>query len=252
MSNMKKYFLLVLLFISFSGYAQNTLNNYKYVLVPERFNFLKEADQYGLNSQAKTNLEEKGFTVYFDNSELPSEIANNRCSALVLEVLEKNSMFSTNLTLVLKDCKGNVLFKGKEGKSREKEYRLAYNFSLKAAFTSLNEFQYAYNGAVIAAEPQAVPQTVPVATIQPAIKAAVAESAAPAAATLYAQPTAIGFQLVDATPKIILTLSKTSVENYFIAAKGNYHGIVFKKNESWVFEYYDNNKLMAEVLSIKF
>lgn len=251
---MKNYLFIVLLFVSFSGFGQHTLNHYKYVLVPEKFNFLKEKNQYDLNMQAMSLLENKGFLVYYDNSQLPSAIANNRCQALFLELLEKNSMFSTNLTIILKDCKGNEIFKGKEGKSREKEYKVSYNFALREAFKSLNEMNYSYQEPPAAQEQ--VPAAIVPATTVPAIAAApqasAVETGGQSLATLYAQPTATGFQLVDASPKIILSLFKTSVENYFIAQKGTTNGIVFNRNNNWILEYYDNGKLMAETLTIKF
>jgi len=264
---MKRYILLFLLFISFSGYAQNTINNYKYVLVPEKFGFLKENDQYRLNTLTKFLLQDKGFTPYFDNSELPTEISNNKCSALYVEILEKNGMFTTNLTLLLKDCKGNIIFKSKEGKSREKEFKTSYNLALRDAFTSLNDVAYVYNGTSnvqdqqtaatsTAAVPVSITATVPVsaAVIAPASPPAakVIETAVQPAGTLYAQPTTNGYQLIDTTPKKVLTLSRTSVQDYFIADNGTSNGIVLKKNGDWFFEYYKDDKLMAEKLLIKF
>ncbi|AMQ01551.1 hypothetical protein AY601_4722 [Pedobacter cryoconitis] len=260
---MKRYILLLLLFISYSGYAQNTINNYKYVLVPEKFSFLKEQDQYRLNTLAKFLLAEKGFDAYFDNFELPTEIANNKCDALHVEVLEKNGMFTTNLTLLLKDCKGNIIFKSKQGKSREKEYKTSYNLALRDAFTSLDEVKYAYNGTVNSQDQQVATTTTavtaPVVTATAPVSAAVATAAKPvqvetnqAAGTLYAQPTASGYQLIDTTPKKVLTLLRTSVQDYFIADNGTANGIVLKKSGEWFFEYYKDSKLMAEKLLIKF
>ena len=295
---MKRYVLLFLLISSFSVYAQNTINNYKYVVVPEKFSFLKQNDQYGLNSLTKALLADKGFTVYLDNSELPSEIANNKCQALNAEVLEKSSMFTTSLTLLLKDCQGNIVFKSKEGKSREKEYRVSYNLALREAFTSLDGVTYAYNGATNAQPIQpTVTATSPVATVSTSnqattVPSAAAVSAAPAVATtvpatvntttkavvvspsaavstipekpaqaettnqpagtLYAQAIANGYQLIDTTPKIVLTLVKTSVQDYFIANNGTSNGIVLKKNNEWFFEYYKDGKLISEKLLVKF
>jgi len=296
---MKKYILLFLVLLSFSGYAQNTINNYKYVIVPEKFSFLKQVDQYNLNSRAKGLLEDKGFTVYFDNAELPAEIFNNKCSALNFDIVEKNSMFSTNLTIQLKDCRGNVIFTGKQGKSREKEFELSYNLALKDAFSSLNELPYAYTAPANAAaqqtaattnaataasqavvsQPAATSQAVsaspataaqsavanqpvtagqpaaasqPTVVTQPAAAKVIAAEAAQTAGTLYAQPTANGYQLIDTTPKKILTLYKTSADDYFIADNGSANGIVYKRNETWFFEYYKNGKLTAEKLLIKF
>ncbi|MFX1706669.1 hypothetical protein PV783_22055 [Chitinophaga sp. CC14] len=249
---MKRYAFIILLFISFSGYAQNTINNYKYVVIPERFNFSREDNQYGLNTVTKALLEEKGFTVYFDNSEIPKELAGNRCNALNADVVQKKGLFVTNLTLLLKDCKGNVIFKSKEGKSREKEFAASYNLALRDAFTSLNDVPYAYDGTVSEAPQQAVapavaPAPTPAATTTPAV----AETKE-AAGTLYAQATANGYQLIDTSPKKVLTLFKTSVQDYFIADNEASHGIVLKKNGDWYFEYYKDNKLISEKLLIKF
>lgn len=241
---MKKYLSLSLLLLSFSGFAQNTIPtpNYKYILVPEKFSFLKEKNQYSLNTRLKSLLEDKGYIVYLDDADLPTEIANNKCVAMNAELLEKNSMFSTNLTLVLKDCKGNVIVKSKEGKSREKEYKPAYTLALMDAVGSIDEVT-----------PGAAPVTA-VTTVQATtIPSSAAQATATAATgTLYAQPTTTGFQLIDNTPKIVLSLFKTSVADYFIGDNGVAKGIVFKKDNNWVFEYYKNNNLIAESLSIKF
>ncbi|NHA03533.1 hypothetical protein G7092_07000 [Mucilaginibacter sp. HC2] len=265
---MKKYILLSLLFLSFSVYAQNTINNYKYVVVPEKFSFLKQNDQYGLNNLTKALLAEKGFTVYLDNNELPNEIANNKCQALNAEVLEKSSMFTTSLTLLLKDCQGNIVFKSKEGKSREKEYRVSYNLALREAFTSLDGVPYAYNGKTSEQQIQpAVAATTTITTTNAPPKTAIAPPQATAsmvsakaiqmepsqsAGTLYAQVIANGYQLIDTTPKIVLTLLKTSVPDYFIANNGTSNGIVLKKNNDWFFEYYQDGKLISEKLMVKF
>jgi hypothetical protein len=290
---MKRYFLVLLLFLSFSGYSQNTINNYKYVVVPEKFDFLKQKDQYSLNSLTKGLLEYKGFTVYFDNTELPGEVANNRCRALSADLLEKSGMFSTTLTLVLKDCQGNIVFKSKEGTSREKELKIAYNLALRDAFTSLNQVPYAYNGPTnepvqpttatdapaASAKPTVTASTTPVKAtdsvtnkpIHPmittpapvtAVKSSEAALTVPVksmeavsdqpAGTLYAQVIANGYQLIDTTPKIVLTLLKTSAENYFIAGNASVNGIVMKKNGDWFFEYYKDGKLISEKLLVKF
>jgi hypothetical protein len=247
---MKGYLFLVFLLVSYTGYAQNTINNYKYVLVPEKFSFSRDNDQYGLNSLTQSLLEEKGFTVYPDNTAIPKELASNRCNALNAEVVLKKSLFVTNLTLLLKDCSGNIIFKSKEGKSREKEFATSYNLALRDAFSSLNDIPYAYTG-VTHESAQPVAASTPTPAPQPATTTAVPDTKE-AAGTLYAQATANGYQLIDTTPKIVLTLLKTSSQDYFIADNGVSHGIVMKKNGAWYFEYYKDNKLIAEKLLIKF
>ncbi|PUZ23823.1 hypothetical protein GA0116948_108112 [Chitinophaga costaii] len=251
---MKRYVFLFFSLVSLAGHAQQTINDYKYVLIPEKFNFSKENDQYGLNTVTKTMLEEKGFTTYFDNAALPTALAGNRCNALTAEVVQKKGLFVTNLTLLLKDCKGNIIFKSKEGKSREKDYEPAFNLALKDAFTSLDGVPYAYNGTI-----NEVPTAAQTVAVAPAPTAAPAPAVIPAAAvtkdatgTLYAQANANGYQLIDTIPKIVLTLLKTSAQDYFIAEKASAHGIVLKRNGAWYFEYYKDNQLTSEKLLIKF
>lgn len=268
---MKRYVLILFLLLSFSAYSQNTIDNYKYAVVPKRFSFLKQDDQYSLNSLTKGLLEDKGFTVYFDN-ELPSEVANNKCQVLNADVLENSGMFTTNLTLLLKDCQGNILFKSKEGKSREKEYGLAYRVALRDAFTSLNKISHTGNAGSTNQPAQPITVTTtsdasvkPIGTlsnqpVQPLSTRTAPETSATsteaatnqAAGTLYAQAIANGYQLIDTTPKIVLTLLKTSAENYYIASSATAKGIVMKKNGDWVFEYYRDGKLISEKLLVKF
>ncbi|SES03050.1 hypothetical protein [Pedobacter rhizosphaerae] len=256
---MKRYLFILLLALSFSGYAQPKVNNYKYIIVPEKFNFLKEVNQYNLNTLTKAIFEEKGFTVYYDNAELPTEIAADKCKALTVDVQEKNTLFVTSLTILLKDCKGNILLKSKEGKNREKEYKTAYNFALRDAFTSLNDLLYVAGSTTEAPATATAAAAVPATptsntkTESPAVSQPIATAEAkPVEGLLYAQPIANGFQLIDASPKIVITLLKISVPDYFIASNGTANGIVLKKDGNWFFEYYKNNALVAEKLTIKF
>jgi len=258
---MKRYILLFCLFLVSSAYAQNTINNYKYVIVPERFSFLKENDQYALNSITKQLLESKGFTVFFDDTELPNDIANNKCTALSADLADKGGMFTTNLILTLKDCRGNVVFKSKVGSSREKDYSTGYNMALRDAFSSLDKVSYAYNGAngnagqpaaatTVAATPSVTvkPTTATVPPVTPAVQPVTTKEGK----TLYAQAIPNGYQLIDTTPKKVLTILKTSAENYFIASNDTVSGVVLKINDEWFFEYYSNGRLVSEKLLVKF
>jgi hypothetical protein len=244
---MKVYTLFLFILFAVPGFSQTSINNYKYVLVPEKYDFLRENNQYGLNTVTKLLLEEKGFTAFMANEQLPQELAMNKCNALKAEVVQKKGLFVTNLTLFLKDCQGNVIFKSKEGKSREKEFHLAFDEALRDAFSSLKDIPYKYDGSVFS-QAQAQPTTpAPAAAPAPA-PAAVTEITG----TLYAQATANGYQLIDTSPKKVLTLLKTSVPDYFIAEAGATNGIVFKKDGAWFFEYYKDNKLVSQKLEIKF
>ncbi|HUP10726.1 MAG TPA: hypothetical protein VM187_00895 [Niastella sp.] len=252
---MKSLALFISVLLALTGYSQKTINNYKYVLVPERFGIFKSDNQYGLNTMTKLLLEDKGFTVYMDNSQLPAQLAGNKCNALKAELEDKKGFFVTSVILVLKDCQGNVVFRSKEGKSREKEWPTAYDEALREAYSSLKSLPYQYDSTAEAA-PQPIAAAAP-AQVAPQTSPAPATNPAPVAAavtdftgTLYAQPTANGFQLIDTTPKRVLTLLKTSIPDHFIAEGAN--GVVFKKDGEWIFEYYKDGKLVSQKFTIKF
>ncbi|HXB06831.1 MAG TPA: hypothetical protein VNW04_06945 [Puia sp.] len=245
---MKISVLFIFTLFTVAGHTQNTINSYKYILVPQRFDFLKADDQYGLNNTTKSLLEQKGFTVFWSNGNLPPAVAANKCSALFAEVVERKAFFATNLTVSLKDCSGNIIFKSKEGKSREKEFFIAYDHALRDAFSSLNDVSYKYDST-----PSTPPQQLAATPPNSSSPATPAKSAvAGIIGTLYAQVIPNGYQLIDTTPKKILTLLKTSMQDYFLAEAEASNGVVFKRNGEWLFEYYKDDKLVSQKLEIKF
>ncbi len=145
---MKKLLIFTFVFIGFlsSTFGQD-LNSYKYVIVPSSFEFLREPNQYQLNELTKFLFEKYGFEVYMDE-ELPAELIENRCKALIANVKKESGLFSTKLVVVLKDCKNNQLFISKEGSSREKDYKTAYQEALRDAFESISALNYKYDGQV--------------------------------------------------------------------------------------------------------
>lgn len=236
---MKVVILMLVMFFAITARSQNTLNRYKYVLVPERFDIFKQNDQYEINTLTKSLLESVGFTSFMTTDVLPAEIINNKCSALNAELVEKRKFLSTSLTLLLKDCQGNIVYKSEEGISREKEWNTVYRDALKKAFVSLSAAQYKYDSSKAMQATQPAPGASPTT---------VAENKD----VLYAQANVNGYQLIDTSPKKVMTLLKTSQPDNFIADNGVEKGIVFRKNGEWFFEYYKDDKLVSQKLTIKF
>jgi hypothetical protein len=254
---MKAYLFIVLVFFSLSTHSQTTINNYKYVVVPSRYAFQKEDNQYGLNDSTKKLLQQKGFVVFMTDEMLPADLVANPCKALRAELTARNTMFTTNLTLELRDCRDNVVFKGKEGKSREKEYLDAYGEALKEGFVSLKATPYKYDSTLSEQAQGHLPASTtttppPASATTPPPPASTSAAPAVNSVALYAQPIDNGYQLIDTTPKKVLTLLKTSLPDYFIGQAGASTGIVFKKDSMWIFEYYEDNKLVARKFEIKF
>lgn len=249
---MKKSFLVLLLLLVSHSYAQS-VNDYSAVIVPVKYDFLKEENQYRLNTLTKFNFNKAGFVAFYTKETIPAEY-NDRCSLLRADVEKESGFLVTKLYVVLKDCNDKVVFKSAVGKSKEKDFKLAYIEALNEAFESVYELQYKYSG--VAAKVQS--STLAMTALTPAVTSNVPAETRQASVTrndanlLYAQVTPTGYQLIDSTPKVVMKLMKTSQPNSFIAIKDGIQGSLILKENQWYFEYYQNDKLVSEKVNVKF
>ena len=131
-------------FIVATVFSQSNLNDYKYVIVPNKFDFLKEKDQYQLNSLSQFLFKKCGFEALMEGDAYPEDLIRNRCLALRSDAIKDSGMFKTKLTVELKDCNDQLIFTSELGESREKEYAKAYTQALRAAFKSIEALNYKY------------------------------------------------------------------------------------------------------------
>lgn len=149
----KALYIFSFLMISHFGLmAQTSINDYKYVVIPVQFEFLKERDQYQINSLTKFLFNKYGYEAYIQDEELPEDLRNNRCLGLYADVIKENAFLKTKLQIDLKDCNGTVVKSSKVGETREKEYATAYNLAIRDAFTTFQNFNYSYqpNASILA------------------------------------------------------------------------------------------------------
>ncbi|NHM06528.1 hypothetical protein G4D82_04785 [Flavobacterium sp. CYK-4] len=239
---MKKILVLVCCCFSLTLLAQRSVNEFQYVIVPSKFGFTNDVDQYRLNTLTKLLLEKYGFKTYFDTDSIPNQIAQANCENLYANVEKSGNFVWTKLQVLLKDCQGKTLYQSAIGTSKEKEYRVAYTQSLRQAFESFESLHYQYQpkNNVIKTE---ITQTKVIQSEN--LPTAVPE-------TLYAQVISNGYQLVDASPKVVMKIYKTSDPSTFTAVKGTVQGVLISKNSQWFFEHYENDQLVSEKLNIKF
>ncbi|RZK10243.1 MAG: hypothetical protein EOO46_11375 [Flavobacterium sp.] len=240
---MKKYSYILLLLLSFTGFAQN-VNDYAYLIVPTKFEFQKKENDYRLNTLTKFNLEKYGFTAFYQKDNLGISY-NDRCNYLAVNVKDAGSFLTTKLEITFTDCNNNVVFTSKTGTSKEKDRKLAYVEALTEAFESVQALNYKYSGK----KSDLVTETKPTETQSLEV---VKQEVKINPNQLFAQAISNGFQLVDTTPKVVLKMFKTSQTDYYTAVSDTKNGVVFKKNNEWFFEYYENDKLISEKLDIKF
>ena len=51
-------------------------------------------------------------------------------------------------------------------------------------------------------------------------------------------------------PNLVLTIAKTNNPSIFIVEEAMRQGVVYKNNNEWIFDYYENEKLISEKLNI--
>ena len=208
----KKIVLILLLISNFANAQTSELNNYKYAIVPSKFSFQNIPNEYRLNILTKKFLEQYGFTTYLDSDTMPEEFLNNNCNKVYVDILSNGNFITTKLKIILKDCKNTILFTSAEGRSKEKDYNLAYNEALRAALQSFKTLNYKYTPRTeieIKKDEKEINKS--------ETKTIVSESFDAESNILFAQPITNGFQLVDNSPKVIMKIYKTSNANCFIS-----------------------------------
>lgn len=128
------------------------LNDYKYIVVPKKFDDFKKENQYQTSTLIKHLFAQKGFEVFYED-DLPMELYSDRCLGLTVRLDNKSSMFTTKVVLDMVDCLSKTVYSTLEGRSKEKEYKASYNEAIREAFRSLESFEYGYTGKAENKEP---------------------------------------------------------------------------------------------------
>lgn len=112
---------------------EEKLSAFDYVVVPDRFDFQYEQDQYQFNSLLKFLFNKHGFHAYFP-SELPDV---SRCDGLYADIQQVSGFVWTELSIRLVDCDGILFYQTKTGRSKLKDYAKAYSEAVRMAFESI-------------------------------------------------------------------------------------------------------------------
>ncbi|MDF4202108.1 hypothetical protein PXD56_04045 [Maribacter sp. SA7] len=300
---MKTVIAILFTFIGLSSYAQTNLDDYKYIIVPKKFDAFKNMNEHQTSTLIKFLFTGKGFTTVYDD-QLPEDLKFNRCLGVVADLQDDSSLFSTKTIINLIDCNDKIVFSTMQGISKEKKYKESYNEAIRESMRSFNGMNYTYSAKSEKDEPVTVNFKNDVKKLDESKAAAVLKAEkemkeekttkntavvsketeqtqyyndrtpvasnikkkAPETSVLknvevnktmkqdiwYAQATDTGYQLVDSYPKVRMNLMKSSTDNVFMAKTDTKNGMVYQKEGNWIFEYYENDKLVQEELHIKF
>lgn len=261
---------------------QAQLDSYKYIVVPKKFDGFKYENQFRTSTQIKFLFSQNGYKAIYED-QIPTDLAQDPCKAVRVLLIDDSSLLATKVRLGLQDCNGVVVYESEEGKSKSKEYEIAYREAINGAFHDLEELPYSYipPEAVIKsleaqkdvtptqAESSDITDTKSSAAMEavssdasavnPAMKEAAISGTAVQIETSageeiwYAQATDNGYQLVDSTPKIRMKLVKTAQKDTFIATVDDQAmGMVYKKDGQWWHEYFKDGKTEVRPLKLKF
>ncbi|MGV6829396.1 MAG: hypothetical protein ACWA45_08360 [Flavobacteriales bacterium] len=135
---MTKIVMVFTFIFSITVFAQKTVSDYSYVIVPDQYEFLNKKDKYQLNSLTVFLFNKYGFHAFLE-SDRPKNL--KICEGIYADLENKNSFLTTKLTVILKDCYGKEIFRSKEGKSKEKIFKNAFHLALRQAFESIEHLQ---------------------------------------------------------------------------------------------------------------
>ncbi len=258
-----------MLLVSNSLLSQQTnLDAYQYIVVADRFDFLKEVDQYQTSSLTKFLLKKKGFKVFLSDETLPNKLAKDRCLALYASVKDESGLLTIKNLIEIKDCYGTIIYTSKVGKSKIKDYKKGYQDAIRMAYESMEDFEYSYNAFLISVEKNLEKEEIVAknisedvvhnAMVAPKVLNSDKENSTNNTETkkdknapiLYAQAIDNGFQLVNTVPEVVFVLLKTSIKDTYLIKDKN--GSFYKKDAIWVAEYYKAGQLVKEEYQIKF
>jgi len=277
---MKKFLLLFVMFLGLTTLAQTELNAYKYIVIPSKFDFQKETNEYGINLLLKYKFQQLGFESYLDTDDLPQVLRTNTCLYALPVVHTKNSMFKTIVSVELFDCTKKSLYKTQEGSSSSKNVKVSYNEAIRKALNSFQDYKLEYSPnqetiqlqlkqayleqpskaekvieklkEEVAALKQQNKKIEDVPSIVMHDKEGKTDAVVEVSKSyLLAEPKTDGYILIGRlTKEIIYTINNTKMKDVFII-KGK-SGVVYKVGNSWVREYVDQERTLTEFLEIKF
>jgi hypothetical protein len=236
---MKNFSILVLVFLSFTSFAQQN----KVIIISNKYEFQKEKNTYNINTMLKAILVSNNYQVFFDDEELPIEIAQNKCNALTGVLIDNSNLLVRKIKFQIRDCQNNLLFETAEVKTREKDIQNAYIEIIKLLSPELKKYDTTIiqeKEVVATSELVDVPK---ISEFKTYLNCKLKQT--------FGNPQA---EVTDSNDNILLSLQKTKNPNVFIAvstnlisiSKENITGVFTKTGNKGVFEYYLNYEYMVE------
>jgi len=277
----KKLLIFAIVFgCSISAFSQNSVNDYKYVIVPNDFDFLDEEDEFKINSLTKFLFNKYGFIALMEDENFPVDLMYNPCLALKSDVVDDSGTFKTKLAIELINCRDELIYVSEQGESFDKKYAVAYNKALREAFMYVAALKYSYtpNEYILSQKREdEVDANQEIDELKEEIEVLKKEKETIIAAetatslnaeeivekpneqleislqgesTLYAQKTEYGYQVVDSTPKVVMVLLNTKNPEVYMVKGRN--AMVINEDGSWYLSENNGSEVKNTLIEIKF
>ena len=111
-----KHYIIVAFFALFSivSVSAQELADYKYIVIPQKFEFQDEPGQYDLNALTRFLFIKYGFNAYMENEALPADLNASGCNTLYARA-DISGFLSTKALITLVNCRGKEVFVLPEG-----------------------------------------------------------------------------------------------------------------------------------------
>ena len=237
---MKNFSILVLVFLSFTSFSQQN----KVIIISNKYEFQKEKNTYNINTMLKAILISNSYQVFFDDEELPIEIAQNKCNALTGVLIDNSNLFVRKIKFQIKDCQNNLLFETAEVKTREKDIQNAYIETIGLLSPELKKYKPVVTNAK---EVVLETKSTEVESVMSTEKPLVSEFKTFLNCSFEKSfDDSRDFEIVGTEQNVLLFLQRTKTPNVFIAYKEGVNGIFTKTDKKGIFEYYIDGKYMVE------
>ncbi|WP_405369975.1 hypothetical protein [Nonlabens sp. Asnod2-A12] len=259
---MKYLFAFLFFTITFFAVAQNQdLNDYKYIVVENQYDFQSEANEYRLNELIVFEFKKRNFNAFRNAAILPEDMNRGVCNALQLKI-DKSGSLTRNLILRLVNCAGDTVFTTKKGVGRTKSNDKAYFEALRDAMTSFDAVDYEFK-EMLSVSPKAIdsksisdrPNVEIVAMIGESShlentsksEKNVVDDAAPSSEYEFTSKegyalmkSAKGFLIFDNNLPIGVALKKSN--NAYLVHTSEFAGVGYMNGDNFVIEYINNKK----------
>ena len=127
-----KNLITIILLLSLSSTQAQNVNDYKYVIVPQKFADFEKND-FKLTPKLKMYLRKKNYVIIAEGvTEKPIDLKNNPCLATKADIKQLKSAFKNKLNVIFTDCNQQII-DSFEGVSKIKDFEEGYGEALQLA-----------------------------------------------------------------------------------------------------------------------